>query len=205
MTKITPQLLVQSHLADSDTANKIAESLSAACERFGIDTPEAIAMFLAQAAHESGHFKSTVENLNYSADRLRAVWPARFPSNEAAAPYHRNPEMIANKVYSSRMGNGDEYSGEGFKFRGRGYFQLTGKSNYSALAIALNMPEIMDNPDLVAEPEVAALSAAWFWRKNNLDACASDVTTCTKKINGGAIGLDDRAKLYAQALTAVMA
>jgi putative chitinase len=203
--KITPEMLVNSHLADADTANKIAEPLSAACEKFGIDTPEAVAMFLAQAAHESGHFKSTVENLNYSADRLRAVWPARFPTPESAAPYNRNPEMIANKVYSSRMGNGDEYSGEGYAFRGRGYFQLTGKSNYFALATALAMPEIMTNPDLVAEPEVAALSAAWFWHKNNLDACCSDVTTCTKKINGGTIGLDDRAKLYAQALTVVMA
>lgn len=203
--KITPEMLVNSHLADADTANKIADALSAACERFGIDTPEAVAMFLAQAAHESGHFKSTVENLNYSADRLRAVWPARFPTAESAAPYNRNPEMIANKVYASRMGNGDEYSGEGYAFRGRGYFMVTGKSNYFALATALAMPEIMDNPDLVAEPEVAALSAAWFWHKNNLDACCTDVTTCTKKINGGTIGLDDRTKLYAQALTAVMA
>jgi putative chitinase len=200
MTQITADNLVAAHLTDAATAAKVSDSLAAACERFNISTPEQVAMFLAQAAHESGKFKATVENLNYSAQGLHGTWPKRFPTVADAEPYHRQPEKIANKVYADRMGNGDEASGEGFKYRGRGFIQLTGKSNYTAFANDIGEPSIIDNPDQVAEPQYAALSAAWFWNKNNLNSIASDVKLVTKKINGGDLGLADRSSHYVQAL-----
>jgi putative chitinase len=200
MTQITADNLVAAHLTDAATAAKVSDSLAAACERFNISTPEQVAMFLAQAAHESGKFKATVENLNYSAQGLHGTWPKRFPTVASAEPYHRQPEKIANKVYADRMGNGDEASGEGFKYRGRGFIQLTGKSNYTAFANDIGEPSIIDNPDQVAEPQYAALSAAWFWNKNNLNSIASDVKLVTKKINGGDLGLADRSSHYVQAL-----
>jgi putative chitinase len=201
MTQITIEKLVAADLTDAVTAAKVCDSLAAACERFNISTPQQIAMFLAQAAHESGRFKATTENLNYSKEGLHATWPSRFPTVAGAEPYHRQPEKIANKVYADRMGNGNEASGEGFKYRGRGFVQLTGKANYQSFSNAIGNPEIMSNPDLVSQPEYAALSAGWFWDSHKLNEVAGDVTVVTRKINGGTLGLADRATHYTKALT----
>jgi putative chitinase len=167
------------------------EPLTAAFHRFDIGTPERQAAFIGQCAHESGNFKTLQENLNYSAKGLHATWPSRFPSEEAAQPFHRNPEKIANKVYSGRMGNTDE--GDGWKYRGRGLIQLTGKDNYRLASDALGV-DFVANPDLVLTKENAALTAAWYWNKRGLnkEADAKDFTGMTKKINGGTIGLADR-------------
>jgi putative chitinase len=169
-------------------------------EKYAINTPLRLAHFLAQAGHESGGFKAVKENLNYSAEGLNKIFPKYFPTIESAQPYARNPEKIANKVYSNRMGNGDEASGDGFKFRGRGYIQLTGKVNYTAFDTAVS-EDILANPDLVAT-KYPLLSAGWFWGKNNLNALADkgalpgDVTAITKRVNGGTIGLADRQKHF---------
>ena len=170
-------------------------TLKAAMEYYGF-TPERAAHFFAQTAHESGNFKAFSENLNYSADGLVKIFGKYFTA--ATAPkYARNPEKIANKVYSSRMGNGDEASGDGWKFRGRGALQLTGKSNYQAFSDYLGNPEIMTNPDLVAG-ELSFESAKFFFDKNKLwDICDKGVTketilALTKRINGGTHGLADR-------------
>jgi putative chitinase len=167
------------------------EPLTAAFHRFDISTPERQAAFIGQCAHESGNFKTLQENLNYSAKGLNATWPSRFPSEEAAQPFHRNPEKIANKVYSGRMGNTED--GDGWKYRGRGLIQLTGKDNYRLASDALGV-DFVANPDLVLTKENAALTAAWYWNKRGLnkEADAKDFTGMTKKINGGTIGLADR-------------
>lgn len=167
--------------------------------KFGITNVLRLAHFLAQCGHESGGFKAVSENLNYSADGLKKIFPKYFPGDTAAA-YARNPEKIANRVYSSRMGNGAEASGEGFKFRGRGYIQLTGKSNYAAFDKFVE-DDILANPDLVATKYPLA-SAAFFFNNNNLwglcDKGADDqaVTGVTKRVNGGTIGLADRIKHF---------
>jgi putative chitinase len=167
------------------------EPLTAAFNRFDISTPERQAAFIGQCSHESGGFKTLQENLNYSAKGLHATWPSRFASEEAAQPFHRNPEKIANKVYSGRMGNTEE--GDGWKYRGRGLIQLTGKDNYRLASDALGV-DFVANPDLVLTKENAALTAAWYWNKRGLnkEADAKDFTGMTKKINGGTIGLADR-------------
>ena len=167
-------------------------------QKFGIDTPVELAHFLAQCGHESGGFKVVNENLNYSAKGLNGIFKKYFPTTQLAEAYQRQPQKIANKVYANRMGNGDEASGEGFKFRGRGYIQLTGKQNYTAFGKAI--PEdILANPDLVAT-KYPLLSAAWFFSKNCLGKCkdASDasVLAVTKCVNGGTIGLPDRQKHF---------
>ena len=165
-------------------------------EKFGIDGPLRLSHFLSQCAHESGNFKFVKENLNYSADGLRKIFPKYFPTIEAANKYARQPEKIANKVYGSRMGNGDEASGDGFKFRGRGYIQLTGKDNYTAFDKFVD-DDILANPDLVAT-KYPLTSAAFFFHKNKLwevcDRGHSDdvVTAVTKRVNGGTHGLADR-------------
>jgi putative chitinase len=167
------------------------EPLTAAFIRFDISTPERQAAFIGQCSHESGGFKTLQENLNYSAKGLHATWPSRFASEADAQPFHRNPEKIANKVYSGRMGNTDE--GDGWKYRGRGLIQLTGKDNYRSASDALGV-DFVANPDLVLSKEYAALTAAWYWNKRGLnkEADAKDFTGMTKKINGGVIGLADR-------------
>ena len=167
--------------------------LLATCEKFEIKTSERVAAFIGQCQHESGGFKHLTENLNYSGDALRRVWPSRFKTDQDAAPYHRSPEKIANKVYANRMGNGDEASGDGWKYRGRGVIQLTGKSNYEAAGAFLDI-KIIENPDLVSEPEFAMLTAGWFWNSRDLNKYADnkDYITLTKRINGGTIGLQDR-------------
>jgi putative chitinase len=164
--------------------------------KFEINTPLRLAHFLAQCGHESGGFKLTQENLNYSAAGLMGVFKKYFPTQVLADAYARQPEKIANKVYGGRMGNGLEASGEGFKFRGRGYIQLTGKENYTAFDKSVE-EEILVTPDLVAT-KYPLLSAAWFFYKNGLhkfaDEGATDevVTKITKRVNGGTIGLSDR-------------
>ncbi len=201
---ITEKMLTDAKLCTADLAAKWAPHLAAACKTYGIDTPARIAAFLAQCAHESGHFKAVEENLNYGAQGLMKTWPKRFDAATAAA-CARKPEMIANRVYASRMGNGDVASGEGWKYRGRGLIQLTGKENYTRFSKAIGKPEIVAKPELVAQPEMAALSAAWFWDANGLNALADkgDIVAMTKRINGGTIGLPDRQALYDKALTAM--
>jgi len=164
-----------------------------------IDTPLRVAAFLANAAHESNTFKALVENLNYSAAALRRTWPSRFPTDEVAKAYERNPEAIANKVYSSRMGNGPEKSGEGWKYRGRGVFQLTGKDNYRSCSMDLFESDILiEDPDLLLEPYYAINSACWYWDKRNINPAADrqDLERVTRLINGGLIGHADRVKKY---------
>ena len=167
-------------------------------EKFQINTPLRLAHFLAQCGHESGGFRVVNENLNYSAKGLQGIFKKYFPTSVLAEQYQRKPEKIANRVYASRMGNGDETSGEGFKFRGRGYIQLTGKQNYTAFGKAIGV-DICANPDLVAT-KYPLLSAAWFFSKNCLSKCkdASDasVLAVTKCVNGGTIGLVDRQKHF---------
>ena len=168
--------------------------------KFQLNTPLRLAHFLAQAGHESGGFKAVNENLNYGAKGLLSIFKKYFPTEEKAKLYERKPEKIANLVYGSRMGNGAEASGEGFRFRGRGYIQLTGKDNYKAFD-AVVAESIIDNPDLVAT-KYPLLSAAWFFHKNGLhkiaDQGATDavVTSVTKRVNGGTIGLPDRIKHF---------
>lgn len=169
-------------------------------QKFAVNTPLRLAHFLAQCGHESGGFKLTQENLNYSAKGLMGIFKKYFPTEAIANQYARKPEKIANRVYGGRMGNGPEASGEGYKFRGRGYIQLTGKQNYTAFDASV--PEsIVDNPDLVATKYPLA-SAAWFWSKNGLNAIADQgssvetVTKATKRVNGGTIGLADRIKHF---------
>jgi putative chitinase len=167
--------------------------------KFGITNNLRLAHFLAQCGHESGGFKAVSENLNYSADGLKRIFPKYFPGNLSES-YARQPEKIASRVYGSRMGNGDESSKEGFKFRGRGYIQLTGKSNYTAFAKFIG-EDTVANPDLVATKYPLA-SAAFFFNSNKLwaicDKGADDatVTAVTKRVNGGTIGLSDRIKHF---------
>ena len=168
--------------------------------KFGINTPLRLAHFLAQCGHESGGFRATQENLNYSAKGLMGIFKKYFPNASLAAQYERKPAKIAAKVYGGRMGNSNEASGEGYKFRGRGYIQLTGKENYTAFGKSIG-EDILSNPDVVSS-KYALLSAAWFFSKNGLhkmaDSGASDavVTQITKRVNGGTIGLPDRIKHF---------
>lgn len=162
-------------------------------KKFDINTPLRQAAFLSQCAHESGNFSAVVENLNYSKEALVRVWPRHFSTIEFAAPYHRKPEKIANRAYRNRMGNGDEASGDGWKYRGRGVIQVTGKTNYSICGKALNV-DLIAQPELLQTPMYAILSAGWFWDSNKLNALADkeDTLAVTKRINGGTHGLEDR-------------
>ena len=168
--------------------------------KFGINTPLRLAHFLAQCGHESGGFRAVQENLNYSAKGLNGIFRKYFPTEAAAAAYARNPAKIAAKVYGGRMGNGPEATGEGYKFRGRGYIQLTGKDNYKAFGSAIG-EDMTATPDKVAT-HYPLLSAAWFFSKNGLHKIADEgatdavVTKITKRVNGGTIGLPDRIKHF---------
>ena len=178
----------------------VIAQIDALVEKFNITSPIRLAHFLAQCAHESGNFKVVYENLNYSAQRLVQVFPRYFPNLTAAAPYDRQPEKIANRVYASRMGNGDEASGEGYKFRGRGYIQLTGKNNYKSFGQFIGK-DLVTNPDLVAT-EYPLMSAAFFFNSNSLWAIcdrgdsADTVTAVTRRVNGGTHGLQDRLEKF---------
>ena len=185
---------LKGHIPDS-----VIAQIPTVMEKFQINTPLRLAHFLAQCGHESGGFKATQENLNYSADGLKKIFPKYFPGNIAES-YARNPEKIASKVYGGRMGNGGEETKEGYKFRGRGYIQLTGKENYTSFAKSIG-EDTVANPDLVAT-KYALASAGWFFSKNGLNAISdkgaddATVTAVTKRVNGGTIGLPDRIKHF---------
>ena len=186
---------LKGHIPDS-VISQIPDTM----QKFELNTPLRLAHFSAQCGHESGGFKATSENLNYGAKGLLSIFKKYFPTEAKAKEYERKPEKIANLVYGGRMGNGPEASGEGFKFRGRGYIQLTGKDNYKAFD-AVVPEDILAAPDLVAS-KYPLLSAAWFFHKNGLhkiaDGGATDavVTSVTKRVNGGTIGLADRIKHF---------
>ena len=181
---------------------KWLEPLNEAFQKYDISTPARQAFFIGQCAHESGNFRILEENLRYSATALMRVWPSRFPNLEVANQFAGNAEKIGNKLYSGRMGNGDEESGDGWKYHGRGLIQLTGKDNYANCGSSLGV-DLVGNPDLLLDPKYAAFSAAWFWNKKGLNALADskDYDTMTKRINGGLIGLDDRKAKIAKAIS----
>ena len=214
----TSPLLVAAKIKDPD---KWLQPIIETCVEFEINTEQRVAAFLAQTSHESGGYTMLTENLNYRAATLAACWPNRFaelgpnkkPKRDAkgaliptkvALSIEKKPELIANMVYSSRMGNGPPQSGEGWKYRGRGLKQLTGKDNYKRCGDALNL-DLVNNPDLLLEPMPAARSAGWFWKVNNLSALAdaSDIKGMTKKINGGFIGLEARQALFDKIMAAI--
>jgi putative chitinase len=179
------------------------EALSAILPEYEINTVQRIAAFVAQCAHESGEFNALKENLNYKAASLRKIFPKYFPDDAIANRYASMPnkqEAIANRIYASRMGNGDEASGDGFRYCGRGLIQLTGKENYSWFAASLEMP-VEDVSEYLGTFEGAVQSACWFWESNKLNQWADkgDILTLTKRINGGTIGLEDRIKHYEHA------
>jgi len=180
--------------------DKVIEQIPGIQDKFGVNTPLRLSHFLAQCGHESGGFRITNENLNYSAKGLQGIFKKYFPSEALALDYAKKPQKIANRVYGGRMGNGNEASGDGFKFRGRGYIQLTGRDNYKAFDDAVE-DAIIENPDLVATKYPLA-SAAWFWNRNKLNQLADKgatpevVTMITKRVNGGTIGLADRQKHF---------
>jgi putative chitinase len=187
-------------------AEGFAPWLQGVCTKsFGLTTSARIAAFVAQAAHESARFTRTEENLHYStASRIRAMWPRRVPTELEAQALCGKPEDLANRVYSNRLGNGDEMSGDGWNYRGRGLFQLTGRANYMAAEEALNRP-YKEQPELVADPQDACITAAWYWQvmgcNQLIDQGAFDLTTM--KINGQSmVGALERSRLFAQALEA---
>jgi len=179
------------------------EALNKILPDYEIDTPQRVAAFVAQSAHESGNFTALHENLNYRAETLRKVFPKYFTDTSAAqiASQPNKAELIANRVYANRMGNGDEASGDGFRYCGRGLIQLTGRSNYQAFAESIETP-MEQIPEFLATFEGAIQSACWFWESNNLNqyADSGDIVTMAKRINGGTIGLEDRKKHYEHAL-----
>lgn len=180
---------------------KWAAVLNEELPKYGIDTRARIAAFLGQVGHESAHLNVLVENLNYSAAGLRRVFPKYFPTDALAKEYARRPAAIASRVYASRMGNSDEKSGDGWRYRGRGLIQCTGKNNYRACSVHLFGDErLLENPDLLIEPKYAVLSALWFWSTNMLNAFADDIDALTKRVNGGTNGLADRKAITERAL-----
>ena len=192
---VTAQQLAKLHIGP-----EWVDPLNETFARFGINTPQRQAAFIGQCGHECGNFRILEENLNYRAEALTKLWPKRFDAQKAQM-CARNPKLIANTVYSNRMGNRDEASGDGHRFRGRGCIQLTGHSNYWHAGKALGVDFVMQ-PDLVATPKYAALTAGWFWDTQKLNALADvgNWVAMTKKINGGTIGLDDRVKHINHAL-----
>jgi len=211
-------LLVAARIKDPD---KWLQAIVETCVEFEINTPQRIAGFLAQTSHESAGYTMLEENLKYKAATLAACWPNRFAElgpdkkpkkgekgalipTKVAHSIAGKPELIANMVYSSRMGNGAPQTGEGWKYRGRGLKQLTGKDNYKRCGEALGL-DLVANPDLLLEPVPAARSAGWFWKTNNLSKFADegDIKGMTKKINGGFIGLEKRQELYNKIMVAM--
>lgn len=205
MSIITPQILTQF----APTLSNNAEQLATILNDSNINTKLRLAHFLAQAGHESALFSLTTENLNYSADGLGRVFKKYFPTTALQQQYARKPEQIANRVYANRMGNGNEASGDGWKFRGRGYFQLTGRDNYTEYSkFAYKDNRIVNNPELLAQPIDALKSAIWYWNTNNLNRWADkdDILTLSKVINLGnpvttatPNGMDDRIKQLTKA------
>lgn len=192
-------MITEQHLAAAGVKDPGAwlAAVIVACTKFKIDTPKQIAAFIAQTAHESGGYTRLTENLNYSAEALMRVWPRRFPTKKIADAFARQPELIANQVYSGRMGNGPVQSGDGWRYIGRGLKQLTGKDNYARCSKALSV-NLVEDPELLLKPMFAAQSAAWFWSANNCGplADAGEFELLTQRINGGLIGLADRKARY---------
>ena len=183
--------------------------LSQAFEKFDIDNVQRVAAFLGQIAVESGQMSRLQENMNYRARRIQEVWPSRFASIQDALPYARNPEKLANKVYANRMGNGAERTGDGYRYRGRGVMQITGRDNYAQMAKLIDVPGLLDKPDYLLEQRYAALSAAAFWQSRGLNEAADElsddgleevVTAITKRVNGGTHGLKERIQFTEDAL-----
>jgi putative chitinase len=204
MSALTEQQLSAIMPACSDTTAWV-KALNNAMTRFDITGSRRMAAFLAQIAHESGQLMRLSENLNYAAKRLMQVWPSRFPTLDKALKYEKNPEKLANYVYAGRLGNGDEASGDGWRFRGRGLIQLTGRGNYHSAGQGVGMP-LEEQPELLGQPEAAALSAAWFWKSHGLNELADDQSndnedfkTITKRINGGTVGLQARIAFWERA------
>lgn len=190
-----------------NSLNKYYDVLRGACAGFDIDTENRLSAFFAQISHESAGLSVIEENLRYSAERLLKIWPNRFRNIAHAMLYANNPEKLANYVYSGRMGNGPESSGDGWKYRGRGFIQLTGKRNYERLSVYFD-EDFLSDPDKLFEPVWCALSSAWFWvygTGTNLNKLADvcDMISITRKINGGTHGLDDRMRRYQIAKTAL--
>lgn len=204
--ELTPELLCMATGCRAESAVRFARPIAEAMWEFRIDSPGQIAHFLAQIAHESGRFERLVENLNYSWQRLMAVWPRRFPSEAFARQFHRQPEKIANYVYASRLGNGPPSTGDGWKYRGRGLKQLTGRYNYARCSGGIGM-DLVTEPDKLLETVPAARSAAWYWAdvNGNQYADVGDVDGLTHAINGGYNGLDDRRALTSRALAVMVA
>ncbi|UGQ48934.1 glycoside hydrolase family 19 protein [Massilia endophytica] len=213
MNDITQQQL-RTVLATPDADKRAAQWLSAlqhCMQGCAIDTPLRQAAFLAQILVESSALGRLEESLNYSAPRLRQVWPQRFPTDEIAARYAHNAAALANYVYAGRMGNGDEHSGDGWRYRGRGLIQLTGRANYALFSKDMQVDALGD-PDQLLQPAGAALSAGWFWRAKGLNELADQTggadaanafVQITKRINGGTIGLDERKAYWSRARQAL--
>jgi len=180
--------------------DKVASGITTTGDKFHMNSINRLAGFVAQCAHESCNFRLTVENLNYSSHGLRAIFPKYFPTDMIANAYARKPQAIANRVYASRMGNGDEASGDGFRYRGRGFIQITGKNNYLLFSsyVQKMLPTTVDFCETI---EGALLSANWYWETHNINATCdvNDIVTMTKKINGGVNGLEKRKDLYERA------
>jgi putative chitinase len=201
---ITPQQL-KAMIPSNQFIDDWCDALNTVLPEYQIDTPERIAMFIAQCGHESMDFRTLKENLNYRWESLRRVFPKYFPTDALAQEYASKPnkqEAIANRVYANRMGNGTEASGDGYRYSGRGLIQLTGKNNYSSFAksIGMNLNEV---PNYLLTFEGAVKSACWFWKENNLNALSDqlDVKTTTRRINGGFHGLEDRENRYKRNIT----
>ncbi len=193
------------HLAEMIKGNPYVDqwydAVSQILPEYEINTPQRVAAFIAQCAHESGGFKFLKENLNYKAESLVKVFPKYFKTLDEARAYEKQPAKIANRIYGNRMGNGDEASGDGFRYCGRGLIQLTGKENYTWFAASLEIP-VEEAAEYLETFEGAVQSACWFWETNKLNQWADkgDMLTLTKRINGGTLGLDDRIKHYQHAL-----
>jgi putative chitinase len=187
----------------ASAADRLTPALDAAMARYEIDTPTRMAAFLAQLAHESGQLQRWSENLGYRWQRLREVFPKYFKTDADAQAFDRQPERIANRVYGGRMGNGPETSGDGWRYRGRGPIQLTGKDNYRACGADIGV-DLVNQPERLETPEVGCLAAGWFWAKRGLNALADagDFVAITKKINGGLIGLEEREAFWERAKAA---
>ena len=197
-------MVTSEQLAKLHIGQQWVTALNDTFSQFGILTPNQQAAFIGQCGHECGHFRILEENLNYRAATLMKLWPKRFPTLEIANAYAGNPKKIANMVYANRMGNRDESSGDGYRFRGRGCIQLTGHANYFHAGKALGVDFVME-PDLVATPKYAAMTAGWYWKTHGCNEVAesADWLKLTKKINGGTIGLEDRIAHTKQALEAL--
>ncbi|HHX6992248.1 glycoside hydrolase family 19 protein [Pseudomonas aeruginosa] len=202
---ITEQQLLQIFPNAGPQAGVFVPALNVAMERFGITSPVQVAVFLAQVGHESSQLTRLVENLNYSAQGLAATWPSRYRGadgkpNALALNLARHPQAIANNTYASRNGNGDEASGDGWRYRGRGLLQITGRANYRAAGAGLGQP-LEQEPELLEQPEWAAISAAWWWASHDLNELADrgDFAAITRRINGGMNGQAERLVLWQRA------